>query len=73
MANGAMECPIVIVLNIGETVIPPTWMLRVVHAQDVHNNIINDLCFAIRLGVERSGFSELGVLPMILVNMMMYC
>jgi hypothetical protein len=52
-----MESPVVTVLNIGETLIPCMWMLRVVHALDVHNHPIGDLC----LGVERSGFSELGV------------
>jgi hypothetical protein len=56
-----MESPVVTVLNIGETLIPCTWMLRVVHAQDVHNHLIDDLCLVICLGVERSGFSELGV------------
>jgi hypothetical protein len=57
MADGAMESLIVTVLNIGETLIPCTWMLRVVHVQDVHNHPIDDLC----LGVESNGFSELGV------------
>jgi hypothetical protein len=56
-----MERPVVIFLNIGETLIPCTWMLRVVHAQDVHNHLIDDLCLIIGLGVERSGFSELGI------------
>ena len=36
-------------------------MLRVVHAQDVHNQSIDNLCLAIGLGVESSGFCELGV------------
>jgi hypothetical protein len=36
-------------------------MLRIVHAQDVHNHLIDDLGLAIGLGVERSGFCELGV------------
>jgi hypothetical protein len=36
-------------------------MLRIVHAQDVHNHLIDDLCLAIGLGVESSGFCELGV------------
>jgi hypothetical protein len=56
-----MESPVVVVLNIGKTLIPCTHMLRVVHAQDVHNHLIDDLCLAISLGVESSGFSELGV------------
>jgi hypothetical protein len=48
-------------MNIGETLIPCTQMLRVVHAQDVHNHSIDDLCLVVYLGVERSGFSELVV------------
>jgi hypothetical protein len=61
MASGTMESPIVTVLDISETLIPCTWILRIVHAQDVHNHPIYDLCLAIRLGVESSGFCELGV------------
>jgi hypothetical protein len=61
MVGGAMESPVVTVLNIGETLVPCTWMLRVVHAQDVHNHLIDDLCLAVCLGVESSGFCELGV------------
>jgi hypothetical protein len=48
-------------LDIWETLVPCTWMLRIVHAQDVHNHLIDDLCLAIGLGVEISGFCELGV------------
>jgi hypothetical protein len=48
-------------LNIGETLVPCTWMLIFVHPQDVHNHLIDDLCLAISLGVESSGFCELGV------------
>jgi hypothetical protein len=40
----------------------PMYMdARFVHAQDVHNHLIKDLCLAISLGVESSGFSEFGV------------
>jgi hypothetical protein len=61
MVGGATESPIVTVLNIWETLIPCTWMLRVIHAQDVHNHMIDKIYLAIYLGVERSGFSEVGV------------
>jgi hypothetical protein len=61
MVDGAMESPIVIVLNIGENLVPCTWILRIVHVQDVHNHPINDLCLDISLGVKRRGFCELGV------------
>jgi hypothetical protein len=45
MINGAMEIPVVTVLNIGENLVPCTWMFRVVHVQDVHNNMIGDHSF----------------------------
>jgi hypothetical protein len=61
MASGTMESPIVIVLDIWEIIIPCMWILRIVDAQDVHNHAIDDLCLAIGLGVERSGFCEIGV------------
>ena len=61
MVGGAMENLVVAMLNIGKTLIPCMQMLRVVHVQDVHNHPIDDLCLTINLGVENSGFSELGV------------
>ena len=56
-----MESLVVTVLDIGKTLIPFRWMLRIVHAQDVHNHLIEDLSLAIGLGVESNGFCELGV------------
>jgi hypothetical protein len=61
MVGGAIESYVVVVLNIGKNLIPGTQMLRVVHVQDVHNHPIDDLCLAISLGVESTGFSELDV------------
>ena len=61
MVGGAMESPVVTLLNIGETVIPCALMIRVVHAQDVHNHLIDDICLIIGLGVEGNEFIELGV------------
>jgi hypothetical protein len=61
MVGGTMESPVVVVLDIWETLIPCTGMLRIVHVQDVHNHLINNLGLEIGLGVERSGFCELGV------------
>jgi hypothetical protein len=61
MSSGTMESPVVNVLDIWETLVPCTWMLIIVHVWDVHNHPIDDLCLAISLGVERSGFYELGV------------
>jgi hypothetical protein len=56
-----MESHVVTVLDIWETLVPCTRMLRIVHAQDVHNHPIDDLGLAIGLRVERNGFCELGV------------
>jgi hypothetical protein len=61
MVGGAMESLVVVVLNIGKTLIPCTWMPRVIHALDVHKHLIDDLFLAIGLRVEGSGFSDLGV------------
>jgi hypothetical protein len=61
MAGGAMDRPIVAMLDIWETLVPCTGMIRIVHVQDVHNHLIDNLSLAIGLGVERSGFCELGV------------
>jgi hypothetical protein len=61
MADGTMESHVVTLLDIWETLVPWMWMLRIVHAQDVHNHLIDDLYFSISLGVESSGFCELGV------------
>jgi hypothetical protein len=61
MADGTMESPVIAVLDIWETLVPCTRMLKIVHVQDVHNHLIDDLSLAINLGVERSGFCELGV------------
>jgi len=36
-------------------------VLRIVHAHDVHDHLVDDLGLAIHLGVEGSGLGELGV------------
>jgi hypothetical protein len=56
-----MESPVVTVLDVWETLVPCTWILRIIHVQDVHNHTIDELYLAIGLGVESSGFCELGV------------
>jgi hypothetical protein len=56
-----MESLVVTMLDIWETLVPCMWMLRIVHAHDVHNHPIDDLYLAIGLGVESNGFCELGV------------
>ena len=54
---------IVTVLSIGKTLIPCAQMFVILHAQHMHDHPIDDLGLAIRLGVEGSGFGELGVQP----------
>jgi hypothetical protein len=61
MASGTMESPVVTVLDIWETHVPCMRMLRIVHAKDVHNQLIDDLYLDIGFGVESSGFCDLGV------------
>jgi hypothetical protein len=61
VAGENMDRLVVTVLDIWEILIQCTWMLRIVHVQDVHNHSIDDLCFSIYLGVESNGFCELGV------------
>jgi hypothetical protein len=61
MVSGTMGIPFVTVLEIWETLVPCMGVLRIVHAQDVHNHPIDDIGLAIGLGVERSGFCELSV------------
>jgi hypothetical protein len=58
MAGGNMESPVVAVLDIWETLIPCIGILKIVHAQDVHNHLIDYLGLVIGLGVESSGFCE---------------
>jgi hypothetical protein len=57
----AMEGSVVAMLNIGETLIPCVCMFGVIHTQDMHDHLVDDLYLAINLGVEGSGFGELGV------------
>jgi hypothetical protein len=57
----AMECSIVVVLDIRKALIPSTWMCGIVHAREVHDHPIDNLCLSISLRVEGSGFGELGV------------
>jgi hypothetical protein len=52
---------VVAVLNIGKTLIPCVSMLRVLHAQDMQDHLVEELSLTIRLGMEGSGFGELGV------------
>jgi hypothetical protein len=48
-------------LDIEKTIIPCAGVLRIVHAWDMYDHPIDDLNLAIYLGVEGSGFAELGI------------
>ena len=50
MVSETMESPIVTMLDIWETLVLCTGILRIVHAQDVHNHLIDDLYLDIDLG-----------------------
>ena len=52
---------VVVVLNIGNTIIPGAGVLGILHVQDVHDHPVDDLGLAICLGVEGSGIGELSV------------
>jgi hypothetical protein len=52
MVSGAMGSHVLTMLNIGENLVPCMWMLGIVHAEDVHNQLIDNLCLVIGLGVE---------------------
>jgi hypothetical protein len=52
---------IVVLKNIGKTLIPCAGMVGFVYVQGIHDHTIDDLSLAIHLGVEGSGFGELGV------------
>jgi hypothetical protein len=54
---------VVIVLNIGKTLTPCVWILGIVHVQDMHDHPVDGLDLEILLGVEGSGFCEVGVQP----------
>jgi hypothetical protein len=52
---------VVVMLNIGKTLIPGARVLGIVHAQNVHDHSVDNLGLAICLGVEGSGLGELSV------------
>jgi hypothetical protein len=57
----AMECSIVVVLDIRKALIPCAWILGVLHVQEMHYHPIHDdLCLSTSMRVEGNGFGELG-------------
>jgi hypothetical protein len=47
-----MESSIIDMMNIEKSLIPSSWMLGFVHAQDMHDHPIDEFSLAINLGVE---------------------
>jgi hypothetical protein len=56
-----MQGSIVAMLNIGKTLSQCAGVLGIVHTQDMYDHPIDNLSLAICLGVEGSGFCELGI------------
>jgi hypothetical protein len=55
-----MSGSIVVVLNIGKTLILGVGVLGILHVRDVHDHPVDDLGFAICMGMEGNGFCYLG-------------
>jgi hypothetical protein len=56
-----MQGSIVAMLDIGKTLIPCVGVFWIVHAQDIYDHSIDNLSLVVCLGVEGSGFGELGI------------
>jgi hypothetical protein len=50
MVSGDMESHVGVVMNIENTLIPGMQIIRVLHARDVHDHMIDDLCLACQFG-----------------------
>ena len=61
MVGRAMKIYVVVMLHKREDFIPCAWIFGFLHPQDVHDHPIDHLCLTINLGMEGSGFGELGV------------
>jgi len=61
VTSWAMESFVLVMLKRGETLIPCSWMIGVLHVQYVHYHLVDDLCLPIILGVEGSWLGELGI------------
>ena len=48
-------------MYIGGAIILCAWILLFLHAQNVYDHLVDDLCFSIGLGMESCGLGELGV------------
>jgi len=51
---------IVAMFNIWKNITLYVWLLGIVHVKYVHDHLVDNLYLAISLGVEGSGFGELG-------------
>jgi hypothetical protein len=61
VVGSAMYGYVVVVLNIGKTLIPGAEVLGIVHVKYVHDHLVYNPGLTIHLGVEGSGLGELGV------------
>jgi hypothetical protein len=52
---------VVVLMNIGKDPIPGAQMIGIIHEYHMHDHPVDDLRLAIHLGVEGSGFDELGI------------
>jgi hypothetical protein len=56
-----MYFSVVVVLNIVKTLIVGEGVLKVINVKDVHDHPVDQIGLDILMGVEGSGFGELGV------------
>jgi hypothetical protein len=56
-----MEGSVVAMMDIGKNLIPCAGVFLTVQARDMYNHPVDDLSLDIYLGVEGSGFGELGI------------
>jgi hypothetical protein len=52
---------VIAILNIQKALIPHIWMLGFLHAEDMHNRLVDHFCLPICLGVKGICFGQLGV------------
>jgi hypothetical protein len=48
-------------MNISNTLIPCAGVVGIIHVQDIHYHVIDDLSLGILMGVDGRGLGELGV------------
>jgi hypothetical protein len=61
VANRVMEGFFIAMLNVWKVLIPCTWILGFLHAQDMHSHPIDQFHLSIFVGVKGSQFGQLCV------------